>query len=196
MNRLQNQVNHLLCLLSSTVKIYNWELSTCAKSFPPHCTCRPYWYRFVISFSVSIPVVNEIQLIWEFTLVCRISLLRPCIIQFCISQHKQFIQTFFFQFLFSDLLHWIVSSDVTHRTYRNIYCALCNSESINDLVFLPLELECPNTQTGFEFSSHSPTPLTMTSGELTDGEQGAQQLDYYNRCVTTATLKVFNFLTK
>ena len=45
---------------------------------------------------VSIPLIDEIQLIWEFKLASRISLLRPCIIQFCISQHKQFIQTFFF----------------------------------------------------------------------------------------------------
>jgi len=43
---------------------------------------------------------------------------------------------------FVDLEFWFVSSTTTKYTYRNVYCAMCNGELMNDLVFWDVDLQC------------------------------------------------------
>ena len=73
-----------------------------------------------------------------------------------------------------DLLHWIVTSDITGSTYRNIYCAVCHRESVNNMQFWSVDLECPTFR---ESTTESVLPTDLSDVPISDSEL----LDFYNR---------------
>lgn len=116
-----------------------------------------------------------------------------------------------------DLTHWFVTSNTTQHTYRNIYCALCNGESVHRLLFWELELDCPQPllmpiqqliptpppsqplpaqplpplqPTEPQTLSSSPQP-PLSSSSVSPEIVAEQQLDYYDRLVGNTKSKVF-----
>ena len=81
-----------------------------------------------------------------------------------------------FLYRLTDLPHWIVTSNVTGWTYRNIYCAVCHGVSVKDIIFWNVDLHCPDPSDGVTAppSLFDTTPQPMSPNEL---------LNFYSRLV-------------
>ena len=72
---------------------------------------------------------------------------------------------------FVDMTEWIVSSWRTNVTYRNVYCAMCNGENMEDVVFWELSIECEKYDNQWEQYDYNYVQLQdgpQTAGTTTE----------------------------